>query len=193
MQLEQQLVKLAELELVLNFGISIEDLLYAEDRAAFSAQPFVLLLFLFGGEVKREHWGRRICNRVWSFDPECITTAGDYVKGDYVKIVQKLCLLTGNENCLTDIGDYIDFEEGECWLEYNVGSKRQHWTIEVNDDWADMLALSYVMEDIQGDGYQFYAIDSHESMIILYLDRSTAEKLSDLCNEDLEPLIPSEV
>jgi hypothetical protein len=100
--------------------------------------------------------------------------------------------LTGNEDRLTEILDYIDLEEGECWLEYNIGDKRRHLTIEVNDDWADMLALSYVMEDIQGDGCQFYAIDSSEVMIILYLDRETAEKLSDLCNEDLEPLIPTE-
>ena len=187
MELEAQLAKLAELGLVLNPEITIEDLLYSEDRAAFSAQPFVLLLFLLGSEVEREPWERRICNRVWSFDLECIATTGDYVK-----IVRKLCLLTGSEDRLTEIVDYIDLEAGECWLEYTIGNKRRHWTIEVNDDWADMLALSYVMEDIQSDGCQFYAIDSSQAMMILYLDRKTAEILSDLCNEDLEPLIPSE-
>jgi hypothetical protein len=187
MELEDQLAKLAELGLVLNPGITSEDLLYSENREAFTARPFVLLLFLLGSEVERKPWGRRICNRVWSFDLECIATTGDYVK-----IVRKLCLLTGNEDRLTEVVDYIDLDEGECWLEYNITEHRRHLTIEVNDDWADMLALSYVMEDIQCDGYQFYALDSSEVMIILYLDRSTAEKLSDLCNEDLEPLIPIE-
>jgi hypothetical protein len=187
MELEQQLAELAKLSIVLNPEITIEDLLCSEDREAFVASPFVLLLFLLGGEVERKPWGRRICNRVWSFDPECIATTGDYVK-----IVHRLCLLSGNEDRLTEIVDYIDLEEGECWLEYTIGDKRQHWTIEVNDDWADMLALSYVMEDIQDNECQFYTIDSSEVMIILYLDRSTAEKLGDLCNEDLEPLIPTE-
>ena len=187
MELESQLAKLAESGIVLNPGITIEDLLRSEDREAFTANPFMLLLFLLGGEVERQPWGRRICNRVWSFDIECIANTGDYVR-----IVRQLCLLTGNEDRLTEIVDCIDLEDGECWLEYTIGDKRRHWTIEVNDDWADMLALSYVMEDIQGDGCQFYAIDSSEAMIILYLDRSTAEKLSDLCNEDLEPLIPTE-
>ncbi len=192
MELESQLAKLAELGLVLNPEITIEDLLRAEDREAFIAKPFMLLLFLLGGEVERKPWGRRICNRVWSFDLECFDLECIATTGDYVKIVRKLCLLTGNEDRLTEIVDYIDLEDGECWLKYTIGDKRQHWTIEVNDDWADMLALSYVMEDIQGDGCQFYAIDSSEAMIILYLDRSSAEKLSDLCNEDLEPLIPVE-
>jgi hypothetical protein len=64
MELESQLAKLAELGLFLNPEITIEDLLCSEDREAFVAQPFVLLLFLLGSEVERKPWGRRICNRV---------------------------------------------------------------------------------------------------------------------------------
>jgi hypothetical protein len=191
MKLETQLAKLAELGLVLNPGITIEDILYSFDRQAFEEPPFDLVLFSFGIEVEREPWGRRFCDRVWNFDTECIVSTGDYVS-----IVQNLCLLSGDPNYLTDIVDFINIDynnttESKCWLEYTVGDRRQHWTIEPNDDWADMMAISYVMEDLQRDGKQFYAKDNGQAMILVYLDRATAEKLGDLCNEDLEPVVPA--
>ena len=186
MKLEAQLDKLAELGLALNPGVTIEDILFSFDRQALESDPFKLLLFVFGSEVEPEPWGRRICNRVWNFDPECISATGDYVK-----IVHQLCLLGGNPDYLHEIVDYIDLDQGECWLEYTLGDTREHWSIELNDDWADMLALSYVMEDIQRDGCQFYSLDNEQAMILTYIDLDTAAKISDLCDEDLEPVIPA--
>lgn len=186
LKLETQLNKLAELGLALNPGITIDDLLSSVDRSEFEKEPFECLLFAFGSEVEREPWGRRICDRVWNFDTECIVATGDYVK-----IVQNLCLLTGDPHYLTEIVDYIDIEAGECWLEYTIEARRQHWSIDANDDWADMMAISYVMEDLQREGKQFYSKDNGQAMILFYLDRATAEKLSDLCDEDLDPVIPA--
>ena len=80
MKLETQLEQLGELGLILNPGITIEDILYSFARQAFEDKPFELLLFSFGIEVERASWGRRICNRVWNFDTECIVSTGDYVK-----------------------------------------------------------------------------------------------------------------
>jgi hypothetical protein len=184
LELEAQLAKLAELGLVLNVGIETEDLLYSLDRSELEAEPFLPLIGLLGIEVERAPWGRRICDRVWNFDTECI-----YATGDYVKIVQKLDLLTGTPNYLTEIVDEV--EEDTVWLEYTIEGRRQRWSIDLNDDWADMMALSYVMEDLQRDGKQFYSIDNGQSMILFYLDLETANRLGDLCNEDLEPVIPA--
>ena len=191
MKLETQLDKLAELGLVLNSGVTIDDLLHSYDRSEFEKEPFECLLFSFGVEVEREPWGRRICDRVWNFDTECITTTGDYVS-----IVKNLCFLSGKSDALTDLVDHINVDytnmaASECWLEYTIGDCRRHWTIEANDDWADMMTITYVMEDLQQDGKQFYSKDNGQAMILFYLDRATAEKLSDLCGEDLEPVIPS--
>jgi hypothetical protein len=138
MKLETQLEKLAELGLVLNPEIAIDDLLVSGTRQAFEDKPFELLLFAFGNEVERAPWGRRICNRVWSFDPECIVSTGDYVN-----IVHKLCLLSGDPEYLTDVVDYIDLDTGECWLEYTVRDKRQHWTID-----ASGMAISFMRSRI---------------------------------------------
>lgn len=141
--------------------------------------------------MEREPWGRRICDRVWNFDTECIVSTGDYVN-----IVKNLCLLTGKPDYLTDVVDYINVDStnmtaSECWLEYTLGDRQQRWSIEANDDWADMMTITYVMEDLQHDGKQFYSKDNGQAMILFYLDRATADRLGDLCDEDLEPVIPS--
>jgi plasmid maintenance system killer protein len=184
LELEIQLAKLAELGLALNVGIEIEDLLYSADRSELEAEPFVPLIGLLGIEVERAPWGRRVCDRVWNFDTECINATGDYVK-----IVQKLVLLTGAPDYLTEIMDEV--EEDNAWMEYTIEGRRQHWSIELNDDWADMMTLSYLMEELQRDGKQFYSIDNGQAMILFYLDPETATKLGELCNEDLEPVIPA--
>jgi hypothetical protein len=184
-KLETQLAKLAELGIVLNPGIEIEDLLYSLERSELEAEPFQHLIFLLGIEVEREPWGRRICEQVWNFDTECISGTGNYVK-----IVQNLCRLTGEPDFLTDITDHIDLETGDCWLEYTIQDRRQHWTVDINYDWADMMTIAYVMHDLQKAGKQFYSIDNGQAMVLFYLDPETALKVGDLCQEDLEPMIP---
>jgi hypothetical protein len=184
MKLETQLEKLAALGLSLNEGITIDDLLYSLDRSTFEANPFEPILHILGIEVERQPWGRWICDRVWNFDTECI-----YAKGDYVKIIKRLCLLTGDPE-LADITDFFDSEANSAWLEYTIDGRKQRHAIEVNDDWADTLALTYVMEDLQRDDKQFYTKDDGQAMLLFYLDRDTAIALNDLCGDALEPIIP---
>lgn len=186
MELAVQLAQLAELGLVLNAGIEIDDLLYSHDLAELEAQPFWPLMSLLGAEVERAPWGRKICDQVWNFDTECINTTGDYVK-----IVEKLAVLIGAPNYLTEIADTVDFERNTAWLEYTIEGEKRHWSIELNDDWADMITISHVMEDLQRDGKQFYSIDNGQAMILFYLTPETATKLGDLCAEDLEAVIPA--
>jgi hypothetical protein len=56
LELETQLAKLAELGLVLNAGIEIEDLLYSLDRSELEAELFLPLIGLLGIEVERAPW-----------------------------------------------------------------------------------------------------------------------------------------
>jgi hypothetical protein len=185
MKLETQLEKLAELGLSLNEGITIDDLLYSLDRSTYEANPFDDILHTLGIEVEREPWGRRMCDRVWNFDTECI-----YSTGDYVSIVKRLCLLTGNTE-IVDINDFFDLEANSAWLEYTIDGRKQRHAIEINSDWADTLTLTYVMEDLQQDGKQFYTKDNGQAMLLFYLDRDTAIALNDLCDDALEPIIPA--
>ncbi len=185
MTLEQQLAKLDDLGLKLDEGVTIDDLLYSCGRESYEERPFDLILFVLGIEVERKPWGRSVCSRVWNFDTECIVSTGDYVK-----IVQRLCIVAGNPALLKDIRDFIDTEAGKAWIKYTVNGVQRNWTIEVNHDWADTLALSYVMSDIQRDGFRFYTKDNGQAMILFYLDTTTAAELNKLSGDKLVPVFP---
>ena len=185
MKLEQQLAKLAEFGFNLDDGITIDDVLYSFGRDDFEQRPFDLILFVLGVEVEREPWGRSFCSRVWNFDTECINATGDYVH-----IVKRLCEVAGRPDCLKDVSDFVDLDAGKAWLKYNVNGTQRNWPVEVNDDWADMMTVNYVMDDIQRDGGRFYFKDNGQAMILYYLDARAAAELNRLSNNALKPVIP---
>lgn len=186
MKLETQLGELSALGLDLNPGVTVDDLLYGFDRASYEDAPFDLLLFYLGAEVEREPWNRRVCDRVWNFDTECISQTGDYVR-----IVKNLCALSGDPAAFGDLADSIDLETGEAWLAYTVGGQRRHWSLEVNSDWADMLTLTSVMSDLEWGGRQFYWRDNGQPMILFFLEGEAAAQLGHLCGEPLNPCVPA--
>jgi hypothetical protein len=184
MTLEQQLATLADLGLKLDDGITVDDLLYSFGREDYEQRPFDLILFVLGGEVERAPCGRSFCSRAWDFDTECI-----YSTGDYVHIVKRLCQVAGQPDCLTDVSDFVDIDAGKAWLKYKVNGTQQNWPVEVNDDWADMLTLSYVMDDIERDGRRFYFKDNGQAMVLFYLDAATAAEVNRLSNDALKPVL----
>jgi hypothetical protein len=184
MNLEQQIAKLAELGLVLNDGITVDDLLYSYNQAEYEKEPFDVLLFMFGSEVEREPWGQSICSQVWNFDTECIMQTGDYVK-----IVKRLCSIANKLSLITNLEDFVDLDSRTGWLKYTVDGADRNWAIEVNSDWADTLTLSYVMYDLERDGFRFYAKDNGQAMILFYLDVKTVGEINALTNNALEPVV----
>ena len=181
MTLEQQLAALADLGFRLNKGITVDDLLYSFDRGEYENKPFGTVLFMLGSEVEREPWGRNICDRAWNFDVEFIED-----DGAYVTIVQNLCRVAGTPQLITEIRDFIDFEDGKAWLKYMIDGKSRHYDVAVDDDWADAKVVGAVMEDIERDGMRFYAKDNGQASIWFYLDSETARKLSKLTGQKLK-------
>lgn len=184
MKLEEQVSKLAELGLPLAEGVTVDDLLYSFGRESFESRPFGRILFLYGVEVEREPWGRPFCRRVWNFDTECVTGSGAYVA-----IARRLAELTGRPDALADVADFVDLESGEAWLKYTVKGTPRHWPVEVNDDWADMMAVSYLMDDLEGDGKHFYSKDNGQAMILFFLDPATAAELNRLSGDVLKKFL----
>jgi hypothetical protein len=182
--LEQQLAKLADLGLRLDPGVTIESVLYSFDRDAYEKEPFGLILFVLGIEVERAPWGRSVCSRVWNFDTECIGSTRDYAA-----IVERLCRVAGRPGCLADVSESVDIDNGEVWLTYKVDGAERNWSVEVKDDWADTLALSYVMADIERDGHRFYYKDNGQAMVLFYLDTVTATGLNRLSDNALKPVL----
>jgi hypothetical protein len=181
MKLEEQIQKLAESGLQLNEGIAIDDLVYSFDREAYEGKPFDLILFVYGIEVEREPWGRHVCPRAWNFDTECIAAAGDYVR-----IVKRLCEISGDADYLTDVSDDVDPGSGKAWLKYRVKGKQREWDVEINDDWVDLMTLSYIIDDIERDGKKFYFKDNGQAMILFYIDPASADELNKLSDDALK-------
>jgi hypothetical protein len=186
MTLEEQLEKLAEFGVILDDGVTIDDLLYSFDRYAYESKPFDLVLFQLGGEVEREPWGRPVCSRAWNFYIKCIGQPGDYVE-----IVKHLCVVAGQPDLISHVTGYVDPDSGSWRLKYTINGSDRNWSIDVYDGWADILTLSYVMYDIERDGRRFYAKDNGHTMILYYLGAATAAAINALCDGALKPVSPA--
>ena len=179
--LEQQLETLAQLGLTLNDGVTVDDLLYSWERGEYENQPFDTILFMLGSEIEREPWGRNVCDRAWNFDVECIEDTGSYVT-----IVRNLCRVAGTPDLISALEDFVDIEHGTAWLKYTIDGEDRHYTIAVDNDWADPETVSAVMEDIERDGKRFYGKDNGQASIWFYLDQPTADKLNALTGNALK-------
>ncbi len=187
MKLETQIEKLAEIGLHLSDGVTVDDIVYSFPRQEFEDNPFDLILFSYGIEVEREPWGRRVSMQVWNFDTECIVGTGSYVA-----ILKEFARITGEPERLTELDDFVHMEDREAWLEYCIDGRRQRWDVDVIDDWADTLALNYVMDDIERDGHRFYFRDNGQAMVLFYLDLPSVTVLRSLCPHPIEPVVKTE-
>jgi hypothetical protein len=177
LKLEDQLSALARAGVDLTPGVTVDDLLYSFDRDGYEARPFDLLLFMLGAEVEREPWGRPFSHRAWNFDTECI-----HGPDSYTAILRRLADLTGAPARLGEIRD-----TGET-LSYVIDGQARSWPLEVQDDWADTLTLSYVMSDLEQDGRRFYAKDNGQAMVLFYLDADGAAEVNRLSGGALRPM-----
>ena len=183
MKLEDQLATLADMGITLDTGVTVDDLLWSFDRNQYEAKPFGTLLYMLGAEVEREPWGRPFCSRVWNFDTECI-----YGNGSYVKIAKNLCRVAGRPDAFANVSDDLDGDDPH--VAYTVDGKARHWSVEVQDDWADTMVVAYMMADLERDGKMFRARDNGQAMVLYYLDDAATKKLSELAGEKLTTVTP---
>lgn len=183
--LEAQLEILAKLGLHLEEEAGIDDLLQAFGREEYEQSPFALLLLVLGFEIESEPWGRPICSAAWNFDTEFINETGDYAE-----ITTCLCRVAQKPGHLQQVRDFVDVTGRKAWLEYTVSGVQRHWDLDVNNDWADVTGLAYVMADIESDGRRFYFIDNGQAMVLYFLDAATAAELNRLSKGVLSPVLP---
>jgi hypothetical protein len=187
-KLEDQLLVLAELGLPLSEGRTVADLLYSWPREAYEREPFSRLLFMLGVEVEAEPWGRWFCDRAWNFDTECV-----HGPGAYVEIARQLCRVAGLPGALVDLRDHVDLDNAQAWIEYAVADRRRRWNIEVSDDWADLMVVSYLMDELEHDGRRFYAMDNGQAMVLFFLDDVAAIRLNEIAGKDLVVAVQPEL
>ena len=172
--LEEQLAELEKCGVRLNEGISIDDLLYSFDREEYEENPYNTILYVVGFEVEREPWGRYFSDNAWDFDVECIED-----NGDYERIVRNFARITGSTNRITDLEDSVDHEDA-IWLKYKIDGQERKFDIPIDNDWADADTVSEIMEDVEIDGKDFYAVDNGQATVWFYLDNSSAKRLMKL-------------
>ncbi|MFF9321356.1 hypothetical protein ACF1BP_27265 [Streptomyces sp. NPDC014735] len=175
MRLGEQLDRLAELGLPLAADRTVDELLYSWPREEYERKPFDLVLFALGCEVEAEPWGRWFCDRAWHFDTECVRG-----RGSYVAIARQLCRTAGRPDALSDLRDHVDLGAEEAWIEYTADDRRVNWPIEVRDDWADLMVVGYLMDELEHGGQRFHVRPNGQAMTLFYLDDDAAGRLNAL-------------
>ncbi|MER5361578.1 hypothetical protein [Streptomyces sp. NPDC002785] len=175
MRLEEQLDRLAELGLPLAAGRTVDELLYSWPREAYERKPFDLVLFALGCAVEAEPWERWFCDRAWHFDTECVRG-----RGSYVAIARQLCRIAGRPNALSGLRDHVDLGAEEAWIAYTAGDRQVNWPIEVRDDWADLMVVGYLMDELEHGGRRFHVRHNGQAMTLFFLDDDAAGRLDAL-------------
>lgn len=175
MKLEDQIEKLAEFGLPLNDGITVDDFLISWSREEYEAKPFDTILFTYGIEVEDATGGRYFSDRVWNFDTECI--CGD---GDYVAIVKEFHRISGRQKSLTNLYDEVDLEADEARLRYTLDGQPRELSPRINDDWVDPEVVAVIMQDMRGEGYDFYGMDNGQATVWFHMTADNAKILNTL-------------
>ncbi|MFE4924739.1 hypothetical protein [Streptomyces sp. NPDC056661] len=180
MKLEDQLSELAGLGLPLAADRTVEELLYSWPRESYEREPFQLVLFMLGSAVEGEPRELRFCDRAWSFDTRRV-----HGQGAYTEIARQLCRITGRSESLADLRDHVDIDAGEAWIEYTVGGRRRHWSIDVAGDRADLMVVDYLMDDLEHNGRRFYVRHNGQVMMLFFLDDAAASRLNAVADGQL--------
>jgi hypothetical protein len=174
MKLEEQLARLRSVNICLNDGVTIDELLHTYDREEYEKEPFDALMFVLGIEVEREPWGRYFSNVACNLDMECI---GD--PGSYAAIIEALARLTERVGVITDVEDTVSVGDESGVLKYTVAGQRRILDVEVDNDWADPAVVTQILSDIESqtpDRY-FYAVNNGQASIWYLITNQQAQAL----------------
>lgn len=120
--------------------VSVDDILYSTGGSLNDPVDLTQLLCVIGSEVERGDFQPK-SNDLWHFDSECIED-----NGDYVRIADRLVLLSKGTLAISSLSDHVDIEESEAWLEFEFRGERVHWDLDVQDDWVDETVFTRFVE-----------------------------------------------
>jgi len=178
----QGLEELAKAAVRVRPGISHDDLLHSLGGTMECPVGWVSLMALLGSDVERGQF-ERISDDIWHFDAECIED-----HGAYVDVVNRFVILAKGALPLTDIRDYVDVEAGKAWVEFTLDGKKEHWDLEVNDDWVDPELYSRLQQLVteRGNGKRFFIVALGQDSLISFGDEQMKHTLSRLSGVKFE-------
>ncbi len=182
--LEDQIAALAEAGLILAPGRTVEELRLSWGDDYYESDPYGLLLFMYGGEVEAEPWGRFFCERGWNLDMECLEQAGDYARA-----FREIVRITGRPDLVTDLTDDFSLNAQSATIRYTINGQPRALQARVDNDWADPEAVTTFVRDVEaavGDGRRFWASDNGQSSTLLFITGAEAAKINALRPDLLE-------
>jgi len=176
MSVSEGLGPLASLGIRMRPNISTEDLLYSLGGTMDSPVDLTTLLCVLGSEVERRDF-QRVSDDIWHFDAECIED-----HGAYIDVVTRFVILAKGSLPLTDIRDYVEVEAGKAWVEFTLEGKKEHWDLEVSDDWVDSNLYSRLQDLVtpRGAGKRFFIVALGQDSLISFGDDQMRRALSRL-------------
>jgi hypothetical protein len=123
--------------------VSIDDVLYSTGGTLNDPINYAQLLCVIGSQVERDKFQPK-SNDLWHFDTECIED-----HGAYVRIAERLVLLSKGALTITELSDHINIEDSQAWLELEFQGKRIHWDLAVQNDWVDATVFSRFVQLFQ--------------------------------------------
>jgi hypothetical protein len=177
-RLEDQIAALANAGLVLAPGRTIEELLQSWSREDYEADPWNLLLFMYGSEVEAEPWGRAFCERGWNFDMECLEQAGDYAR-----VFQQIVRITGGRDLVTNLSDDFSPDAETAAIRYTVMGQARTLRARVDNDWADPEAVEAFVRDLEAAAKgapRFWAADNGQASVLFFITKAEAAKINAL-------------
>ncbi|HNO77826.1 MAG TPA: hypothetical protein PKN33_07160 [Phycisphaerae bacterium] len=128
--IEDQIANLRDCGIEPVSRFAIEYVVCEFGREELEASPYEHLMSGLGGEYEDSQgdW-QPTSTGIWHVDTECI-----YDACDYVKVVNRLALLTRRDLILENVEAHF---ENDAWVQFDIDGAKYHWELEVDGDWID--------------------------------------------------------
>lgn len=171
-----QLERLDQIGISINPDIDTNEIFNVFKKKEFEDDPCCLIVALGCGVQTSEDFSKPISNSLWYLNTECIEDAGDYVR-----IVERIVYLAQGNLPLSNIHDYVDIDNKNAWLSFNINDKEYKWDLEVNNDWLDINIFSMFNRILSNqNGKRFAIAELDQSILIGFFQNKQVTKINEL-------------
>ena len=181
--LEDQLTRLASDGISLSDGVSIDALVYNNGRDTYEYEAYDFIFHALSDDLTDNPDDGTFSNNVWRIEHECI-----YADGDYCRVVQRLALLAGQTDYISDLIDRVDTQYDKSWVEYKHKGISRRYKAFTNGAYIDLEAFQTIASDFETSSHRFYFKGTAHTGFILYLSTSAAASLNRYISSPLMPL-----
>ena len=79
-----------------------------------------------------------------------------------------------------DLSDEVDLEAEKASLRFTIDGQQREFSPRINNDWVDPDVAAAIMQDLRGEGHDFYGKDNGQATVWFYMTPKNAESLNAL-------------